>query len=342
MHVLNSRIFSGAEKVVCQIITAFAGEVDMVYCSPESGTVGTILASQGISYRPIPSLTPKNLRSAIERERPDVIHAHDMRAGFVAALCCGGIPLISHIHNNAMDARGLSPKSLAYLLAGARARHIFWVSQAAFEGYRFHRLFARKSSVLYNIIDTRLIQERLAQDDSSYDFDVIYVGRLTYPKDPQRLMRVCARMKAKKPNLKVAVVGAGDLEDETKALCKELGLDDNVSFLGFRENPIKMIRDARVLTLISHWEGTPMCVLEAMALGTPVVATPSDGMRELIDSGISGWLCDTDEALAEKMLSIIEDPASRAALAQKASEKFARINDEASYKAILTRCYLGE
>lgn len=270
-----------------------------------------------------------------------MIHAHDMRAGFVAALCCGKIPLISHIHNNAMDARGLSPKSLAYLLAGRKARHIFWVSQASFEGYKFHSLFAEKSSVLYNIIDTRQIREKLARDENTYDFDVIYVGRLTYPKDPQRLLRICARMKEKKPNLNVAIVGTGDLEAEAKALCTELGLDDNVSFLGFRENPMKMVQDAKVLTLISRWEGTPMCVLEAMALGTPVVATSSDGMRELIEPGVNGWLSDTDEALAEHMLNIIEDPAYRAALSKNASEKFAGINDEAQYKAALTRCYLG-
>lgn len=341
MHVLNSRVFSGAEKVVSQIIHAFREDMDMVYCSPESESLGKILAAQSIAYCPLPSLTPANLRQAIRREQPDVIHAHDMRAGFVAALCCGNIPLISHIHNNAMDARGLSPKSLAYLLAGCRARHIFWVSQAAFAGYRFHSLFQQKSSVLPNIIDTQAIWEKVSQDAQAYDFDVIYVGRLTYPKDPQRLMRICARMKAQRPHLKVALVGAGDLEEETRQLCRELGLTDNVSFLGFRENPMKMVKDSKVLTLISHWEGTPMCVLEAMALGTPVVATSSDGMKELICSGESGWLSDDDESLAAHMLRIIEDPSYRDMLSQNAGKKFAQINDEARYKSALLRQYTG-
>lgn len=341
MHVLNSRIFSGAEKVVCQIIRSFQGEVEMVYCSPESDTLAGILARQGIDYCPLPSLTPSNLRQAIRREQPDVIHAHDMRAGFVAALSCGKIPLISHIHNNAMDARGLSPKSLAYLLAGARARHIFWVSRASFEGYKFHSLFEKKSSILYNIIDTQAIREKLSQDEHSYNYDIVYVGRLTYPKDPQRLMGICARVRERKPDLKVAVVGTGDLEEETKSLCTELGLDDSVSFLGFRENPMKIVQDSKLLTLISRWEGTPMCVLEAMALGTPVVATSSDGMRELIEPGVSGWLCDSDEALAEHMLEIIQDPAYRAELAEHADRKFKEINDADAYKKALARCYTG-
>ena len=92
----------------------------------------------------------------------------------------------------------------------------------------FHRLFAKKSSVLYNIIDAKRIFAVRDSDENTYDFDMIYLGRLTYQKDPQRLMRLSAALKARKPDIKVAVVGAGELEEETKALCMELDLQDNV------------------------------------------------------------------------------------------------------------------
>lgn len=164
-----------------------------------------------------------------------------MRAGFFSALCCGKIPLVSHIHNNAYDARGLSPKTVGYLLAGFRAKHIFWVSQSSFDGYAFHKLFARKSSVLYNVIDTDEIYTKLSQDSNTYDYDLIYVGRLTYQKNPQRLLRLCARLKESKPDLKAAIVGTGELEEELKALSQELNLEDTVHFLGFQPNPIKMV-----------------------------------------------------------------------------------------------------
>ena len=166
-----------------------------------------------------------------------MIHAHDMRASFVSALCCGNIPLISHIHNNAFDARGISPKSVAYLYAGWKAKHIFWVSRSSYEGYAFHRLFAGKSSVLYNIIDVQQIQEKLSQDTNCYDFDLIYVGRLTYQKDPQRLMRLCAMVREKKPDLKVAVVGAGELEEETRGGVPVPGPSEECSVSGISEQP---------------------------------------------------------------------------------------------------------
>ncbi len=341
LHVLNSRIYTGAEKVVGQIITSFAGDKDMemVYCSPESQIVGDILAEQGIAYATVSSLTPGELRRVIREQKPDLIHAHDMRASFVSALCCGDIPLLSHIHNNAYDARGISPKSIAYLLAGFRAKHILWVSKSSYEGYYFHKLFEKKSSVLYNIIDVEQIYQKKSQDTKSYDFDVIYVGRLTYQKDPQRLMRVCAKLKERKNDIKIAVVGTGELEEETQSLCAELGLRNNVRFMGFQPNPIKMVSDSKVMVLTSRWEGTPMCVLEAMALGTPVVSTPSDGMLDLIDSGIHGYLCDEDEELVEKILKIVEDDTHRTMLAENAMKKSERINDAESYKQAIAACY---
>lgn len=341
LHVLNSRIYSGAEKVVCQIIRSFREDpnVEMVYCSPYSDIVRDMLAEQGVTYRSMTSLTPKELGRIIKEEKPDLIHAHDMRAGFVSALSCGKIPLLSHIHNNAYNARGLTPKSVAYLIAGFKAKKILWVSQSSYEGYFFHKWFAKKSQVLYNIIDTDQIFEKKAQDTNTYDFDVIYVGRLAEPKDPQRLMRICARMKERKPDLKVAIVGAGELEQPTRTVCEEQGLHENVRFLGFQSNPIKMIHDSKVMALISLWEGTPMCVLEAMVLGTPVVSTPSDGMEILIDSGESGWLCSSDEDLAEKMLKIIEEPDYRETLAGKAKEKFETFNDAPRYKETIAGCY---
>lgn len=339
MHVLNSRIYSGAEKVVCQIIHAFQGEVEMVYCSPESDIVREMVEGQGVTYLPMKTMSVSELSRVIREQKPDLIHAHDMRAGFFSALCCGKIPLVSHIHNNAYDARGLSPKTVGYLLAGFRAKHIFWVSQSSFDGYAFHKLFARKSSVLYNVIDTDEIYTKLSQDSNSYDYDLIYVGRLTYQKNPQRLLRLCARLKESKPDLKVAIVGTGELEEELKALSQELNLEDTVRFLGFQPNPIKMVACSKAMILTSRWEGTPMCALEAMALGTPVVSTPSDGMKDLLTDGVSGYLTESDEQMAEDLLKIFTQPEHRQLLAENARKKFDSLNDGEAYKRAIRTAY---
>lgn len=339
MHVLNSRIYSGAEKVVCQIIHAFQGEIEMVYCSPESDIVRKMVEGQGVTYLPMKTMSVSELSRVIREQKPDLIHAHDMRAGFFSALCCGNIPLVSHIHNNAYDARGLSPKTVGYLLAGFRAKHIFWVSQSSFDGYAFHKLFAKKSSVLYNVIDTDEIYTKLSRDSNSYDYDLIYVGRLTYQKNPQRLLRLCARLKESKPDLKVAIVGTGELEEELKTLSQELNLEDTVHFLGFQPNPIKMVACSKAMILTSRWEGTPMCALEAMTLGTPVVSTPSDGMKDLLTDGVSGYLTESDEQMAEDLLKIFTQPEHRQLLAENARKKFDSLNDGEAYKRAIWTVY---
>ena len=100
-----------------------------------------------------------------------------------------------------------------------------------------------------------------------------------------------------------------------------------------------MVHDTKAMILTSRWEGTPMCALEAMALGTPVVSTPSDGMKDLIDDGINGYLTDDDAVMAEKLLRIMNDAEHRKMLSENAREKFARINDAPKYQEAIAACY---
>ena len=154
LHVLYSNKYSGAENVACQIIEMFNNDngVEMAYCSRD-GQIRTVLQEKDIRFYPVKNLSKKELKKVISDFNPDIIHAHDMRASFVAARACGKIPLVSHVHNNNFNSRGLSIKSLAYLFAGLKAKHIFWVSQSSFDGYAFHKALQKKSSVLYNVIN---------------------------------------------------------------------------------------------------------------------------------------------------------------------------------------------
>jgi glycosyltransferase involved in cell wall biosynthesis len=262
-----------------------------------------------------------------------------MRASFVSALACKKIPLISHIHNNAFDSRGLSPKSLAFLYAAKKAKHIFWVSESAMSGYAFKKSVAKKSDVLCNIISMDALYKKMKSDEQEYSYDLAYVGRLTYPKNPQRLMAVAAKLRELKSDVKIAVVGNGDLEEETHALCREYGLEGNVDFLGFRSNPLKILYSSSAMVMVSRWEGTPMCALEAMALGVPIVSTPVDGLKVLIDEGENGYLSDDDSELAEKLFSIINDRSLRARMSEYTLKKAKEINDVAAYRARLLEQY---
>lgn len=333
LHLLQSSHFSGAENVVCQIIGMMKDEpdVEMVYCSSD-GQIREALDERGIRFIPLANFSIAEIKQVIKEEKPDIIHAHDMRASFYAALSCENIPLVSHIHNNAFDSRGISVKSIAYIFAALKAKSILWVSQSAFDGYAFHKFFKKKSSVLYNIIDIDALYEKMQLDENEYDYDVVYVGRLTFPKNPQRLMNVLRLVRERMPDIKIAVIGNGDMEDETKALAKEYNLLNNVEFLGFQSNPLKIMHDSKVMVMTSRWEGTPMCVLEAMALGVPIVSTPVDGLKDLVLTGKNGYLSDSEEVLADKICEVVKCQEIHDSMGSVSKEISAQTQNKQIYK----------
>lgn len=340
LHILNTNSYSGAENVVCQIINMFKNDqkIEMAYCSFD-GPIRDALDERNISFYPISQMKSNEINRVIAMYKPDIIHSHDMKASFIASFSCGKIPIISHIHNNAFDSRRISPKSIAYLFAAVKAKKIIWVSNSSLKGYCFNGMVNKKSRVLYNAIDISELKARLDSDSNIYDYDVVYVGRLTYQKNPQRLMHIIKRVVEKYPYLKVAIVGTGELEDESRRLCEELNLSSNLRFLGFQSNPLRILHDAKVMVMTSRWEGTPMVALEAMALGTPIISTPTDGMNELIVNGENGFLTDNDEKFAECVLTILNDSEIEDRLRKKQIEKSEIINNTVAYKQTISDIY---
>lgn len=340
MHLLQSSKFSGAENVVCQIISMFKNEDDfeMVYCSKD-GQIRDALKERGICFFPMRKLCVSEVKRVIKEYKPDIIHAHDMNASFTAALACGRTILISHIHNNSFDSRKFSIKAIAYLVSALKSKHIFWVSESSFNGYYFHKWFTRKSSILYNIIDINALYQKMKMDQNEYSYDIAYVGRLTYPKNPQRLMKVLKSAIERYSKLSVAIIGAGDLEQEAIALCKEYGIENNVTFLGFQSNPLKILNDSKAMVMTSRWEGTPMCALEAMALGVPIVSTPVDGLKDLVINGENGYLFDDDDKLADALISISTNSSLHKRLSQKQIDISTEYNSVENYRKEIRKAY---
>lgn len=340
LHLLSSNKFSGAENVVCQIIEMFRGdtEKEFIYCSPD-GAIRQALQERDVSFVPMSKLSVSAFKEIVQEVKPDIVHAHDMKASVLAAACVGRIPLISHVHNNNFNSQKPTLKAILYRYAAAKAKHIFWVSQSSMTGYYFHKGLEKKSTVLYNVIDAEQLQQKAAQAECQTTYDIVYVGRLTYQKNPQRLIKVLKEVVKQQPNLKAAVIGIGDLEAEVQRLVAEENLQDNVYCLGFMSNPYGILKNSKVMLMTSRWEGTPMCALEAMALGVPIVSTPTDGLCELVENGKTGYLNNEDEMLVHDSLKLVCDNEKQrvfsAAIAARAKEML----DVAQYKSVLGKIY---
>lgn len=343
MHLLQSDRFSGAENVVCQIIDLFDddSEISMVYVSP-NGPIADSLKDRNIPFLSLNKLNYSNVRKAIIKINPNIIHAHDVSAGVMAALVAPRkVKIISHMHVNNSNMAKINFKTIIYKMVAKRFEHIFWVSNSSYNSYIFKKSIEKKSSVLFNVMDKKNIIGRSESADLQENVDIIFIGRMQYQKNPEKLLNVFKILKDKyNTNFNAAVIGEGPLYEDICKKVEEFGLKKNVNMYGFVKNPMGLLKRAKVMLLTSRFEGTPICALEAMALGVPIVSTPTDGMIDLIDNGQNGYLYKENEEIAKSVSTLINDPILREKMSTTTSEKFDGLMNLEEYKKNLKGVYI--
>lgn len=339
-HLLSSNSFSGAENVVCQIINLLKEKYDFYYVCPK-GQIEESLRERNINYIPVESFNIKCIRKVLKYYKPHILHAHDISASVLACAATIGldIKVISHVHVNNNNMRFFNKKTLLYFISSFRFRHIFWVSPSCYEFFFFKNMVKNKSTILPNVMNYEDIIRRAKIDDSAIGYDVVYVGRITYQKNPERLINVMKKLKEMKPDISMAIVGDGDLFKNTKELSEEYGLNNNLVFYGFHSHPLGILSKSKVMIMTSRFEGLPMTVLEAMALGIPVVSTPVDGLKDIIEPGVEGYLDDSDADIVSHIYELINNEGMRTDMSNNAKAKFNTICDLTRYRNIIDQIY---
>ncbi len=308
LHLISTDVFSGAENVACQIIKQFEKneKYDMVYCS-KIGPNKERLDSLEIKTLPIKKFNYECVKKAVEQYKPDIIHGHDIKASIIASMFCNKAKIVSHIHANHENMRRFNMKTFLYSLTIKKYSKIIWVSQSALDSFYYANKVKDKSIVLYNVIDSKALLENLRKDTNDYEFDLIYLGRLNYQKNPERLISLIEKTTKVKKDLKVAIIGDGDLRCTVEDLVKEKKLENNVTVFGFMNNPYKILACSKIMIMTSRYEGTPMCALEAMAFGKPIISTITDGLKDIIDNDKTGFLSNDDEKLSDKIIEVLSN-----------------------------------
>ena len=128
--------------------------------------------------------------------------------------------------------------------------------------------------------------------ESTRGHGVIYVGRLEVYKRIDVMLRAMAKLSDRFPRAPIVVVGRGPARSSLEALARDLGLADRTRFAGFVEDPQRdeLLAEARVCVCPSEKEGWGLTVMESNAVGTPVVATDADGLRDSVRDGETGYL----------------------------------------------------
>lgn len=151
---------------------------------------------------------------------------------------------------------------------------------------------------------------------------VVGVGRFSPQKNFPLLIAAIAEARKKRP-VRLIILGEGALRPDLEKLVRDLGLEDDVDLPGFDANPFRFLKHASLYVLSSDWEGLPTALIEALACGTPVVATDCDsGPREILDDGRLGRIVPRGNAsaLAEAILATLSDPGDDAQRIARARE----------------------
>lgn len=202
--------------------------------------------------------------------------------------------------------------------------------------------------VIHNPIVTSDIDERAAEsvDDPWLDgFGppvLLAVGRLTRQKNFALLLRAVRRVRDTVP-VRLLILGRGEERQRLGRLARELGLGECVRFKGFVSNPFAFMKRARMLVLSSDWEGFGNVLVEALAVGCPVVSTdcPS-GPREILADGRCGRLVPTNNvtALAAAIVEELATQPDRELLRSRA-ESFDAARIASRYLSVLSRDPVG-
>lgn len=224
-------------------------------------------------------------------------------------------PMIAKVHGSDVNVFTQEPARRRQIRwALRRARHVVAVSQALADRLAELGVDAGRTTVLYNGVDpTRFhpVPRDQARRELGYADDdriILFVGNVQASKGCAELLQAFAQLRTRVPHLKLVFVGAGPLQRSLMEQGRALGVGDDLRFAGRlpHEQIVRWFGAADVFCLPSHAEGVPNVVLEAMACGTPVVATRVGGVPEVLPAYAGSMVPPRDaSALAEALFTAL-------------------------------------
>ena len=334
--VVNNFNVGGLEKVVIDLVNHIDRDrFDIsVVCVDGRGTLfdrleledGACLVVDKSRSRhtPVGTFDPGvlwRMRSFFVRRDVSVVHAHNM-----GPLVFGGIsarlgprrPTVVYTeHNQIYSASAATRRKFIFYIR--LADHVVAVS------HDLKRTLTRKVRppvpvrVVHNGIDGSkfaLADGADVRAELGVGADEILIGAgvvLSKQKGLPFLLEAAREVVTKEPRARFVLAGEGPLRAELEQTASDLGLGDRFRFLGYRSDMPRVISALDVYVLSSLWEGLPLALLEALAMGKPVVATRVGGNPEVVDNGVNGFIVPPRDAsaLAQALLKTCRDDAFR-------------------------------
>ncbi|MFN2121626.1 MAG: glycosyltransferase, partial [Anaerolineales bacterium] len=239
------------------------------------------------------------LWSLLRREHFDVVETFTYDSNLLALPLAwlAGVPVRIATHHGMIEGFPRALERLHWWLMNAGVASIVVsvstkaLEQAAKMGAERHRMIVIQNGIVpaspdHSSGNSIRAELRVAKDDVL----LLSVGRLVYQKGHEFLVRAMPGILGRHPRVKAVICGEGTLRGALQAQIAELRLEDSVLLTGNRPDIGRFLNTADIFVLPSRWEGLPVALLEAMAVGLPVVATHVEGVEEVVQNGTQGLL----------------------------------------------------
>ncbi len=285
------------------------------------------------------------LRKLFVEQRIDIVHSHNTYAHFYASLAgyLAGVPVILNTQHGRGCGNSLKQRG-HFFLANRFAQQILAVSEDSARICRKQDPLSRSKIVpLWNGIDL----DRFSFHGPQQKPHAISVARLSPEKDFPTLLRATRLVVDQFPEYRLTMVGDGQERASLEKLCSELNLDSHVTFLGERSDVPELLKQSSLFVSSSSTEGISLTLLEALAVGVPIITTDVGGNPEIIEQGVNGYLvpAGNPQRLAEAICAHLNQPETWktiAAAGRASVEKKFHINRMIKDYEDLYRSYLLE
>lgn len=334
LHISSARTLGGGERHLADLACALHDRGHEVYAAlpPHSALRGELDCLPAANIFTLRLRNALDLRSAMELARRvrehkiEIVHAHVARDYPLAALASRGkrrtkLIITRHV---------LFKLNRLHALTFRQARRVIAVSHAVGRALMAQKIFpASKLIVIPNGVDFRRFDASLEGFDREAfrrrlnipqgSLLIGVVGELKKQKGHEDFLRAAGIIALEKRDVHFIIAGAdttGTHRAALERLVNELGLTHRVHFTGWLDEVAPLMAALDVYVSASHTESFGLTIVEAMAAGLPVVATATEGAREIIDKGESGVLVPigNSEALASSVLRLLKDEDERTRL----------------------------
>jgi len=355
-HIDTEASWRGGEQQVFSLMEGLAlhGHSNVAVVKKGSVLASRLKGARGLVSRLIEIspwgewdlLAGVRLGAMLKKEGVHMAHAHTGHAVSLAALArkSFGLPFVVtrrvdfHLSKNMLSAWKYR-----------QASHVIAISNKVRDVLLQDSIPSEKISVVRSGVDLKRFKtiKPIPKENLGLNPNGVVVGQvaaLAPHKDQSTFLKAISHLRDRVPGLQVVIVGEGPLREELENLSSALELHYIVRFTGFREDSLSILKSFDVFCLSSKDEGLGTSILDAMALGVPVVATRAGGIPEMVMDGESGYLAPPQDprALADVLYQAVVDVGSREQILNKARWMVSRFDititvqeTEKVYKAVL-------